>query len=100
MPVQSAQVSPLMNFIPIIFIFVIFYFMLILPQKRKEKEHRTMLANLKKNDEVVTTGGIHGTVVNVKETTVVMRVDENVKFEIEKSCVAYVKGQQTAAQNK
>ena len=94
MPAQSAQVSPLMQLVPFIFIFVIFYFMLILPQKRKEKEHRTMLTNLKKNDEVVTTGGIHGTVVNVKETTVVVRADENVKFEIEKNCVAYVKGQQ------
>ena len=46
-----------------------------------------------KNDEIVTTGGIHGTIVNVKDKTLVIRIDENVKMEIEKNCVAYVKKQ-------
>jgi preprotein translocase subunit YajC len=71
--------------------FVIFYFLLIRPQKAKEKEHQKMLAALDKNDEVVTTGGIHGTIVAVKDRTVTIRVDENVKIEIEKNCIAYVK---------
>jgi preprotein translocase subunit YajC len=70
---------------------VIFYFLLIRPQKAKEKEHQKMLAALDKNDEVVTTGGIHGTIVAVKDRTVTIRVDENVKIEIEKNCIAYVK---------
>ncbi|RKY31550.1 MAG: preprotein translocase subunit YajC [Candidatus Omnitrophota bacterium] len=76
------------SFIPIILLFVIFYFFLIRPQKAKEKEHQKMIAGLAKNDEVVTSGGIHGTIVNVKEKTIVLRVDENVKMEIEKTCVA------------
>jgi len=77
--------------VPLILIFVIFYFLLIRPQKSKEKEHQKMLGNLNKNDEVVTTGGIHGTIVNVKEKTITLRIDENVKIELEKNCVAYKK---------
>jgi len=80
-----------MNLVPLIFIFAIFYFMIIRPQKAKEKEHQKMLGALNKNDEVVTSSGIHGTVVNVKDKTVVVRVDENVKLEFEKNAVAVVK---------
>jgi len=89
---QPQGVNPgIAQFVPLVIIFVIFYFLLIRPQKRKEKEHEKMLKELNKNDEVVTTGGIHGTIVNVKDKTVVLRVDENVKIEMEKNCVAYVK---------
>lgn len=87
-------VSPIINLFPLILIFIIFYFLLIRPQKAKEKEHQKILANLNKNDEVVSTGGIHGTVVNVKDKTVILRIDENVKIELEKNCVAYVKKSQ------
>ena len=90
-------VSPIVNFIPLIFIFIIFYFLLIRPQKTKEKEHQKMLSNLNKNDEVVTSSGIHGTIVNVKDKTLILRIDDNVKIEIEKNCVAYKK--KSAEQN-
>ncbi|MBU4418947.1 MAG: preprotein translocase subunit YajC, partial [Candidatus Omnitrophica bacterium] len=66
-------------------------FLLIRPQKQKEKEHQKMLAGIDKNDEVVTSSGIHGTVVSVKEKTLILRIDENVKMEIEKSNIAYIK---------
>ncbi|MDP2927881.1 MAG: preprotein translocase subunit YajC [Candidatus Omnitrophota bacterium] len=88
---QSGAVSPLVQFFPLVLIFIIFYFLLIRPQKQKEKEHQKMLAGIEKNDEVVTSGGIHGTVVNVKEKTLILRIDENVKMEIEKNSVAYIK---------
>lgn len=94
---QAPQVNPVMNLFPLIFIFIIFYFLLIRPQKQKEKEHRKLLQNLNKNDEVVTSGGIHGTIVNVKDKTVILRVDDNVKIEVEKNCIAYVKKNQTAS---
>jgi len=87
----QAQPNPLINFIPLALIFIVFYFLLIRPQKAKEKEHQKMLANLNKNDEVVTTGGIHGTIITVKEKSVTLRIDENVKIEIEKNCIAYRK---------
>ena len=88
---QAQTANPLLNFLPLILIFVVFYFLLIRPQKTKEKEHQNMLANLAKNDEVVTTGGIHGTIVNIKDKTVSLRIDENVKIEVERNCIAYVK---------
>ena len=90
MPQQSAA-SPLIQIFPLVLIFVIFYFLLIRPQKQKEKEHQKMIAAIDKNDEIVTLGGIHGTVVNVKEKTIILRIDENVKMEIEKSSIAYIK---------
>ncbi len=88
---QPQSVNPIMNLAPLALIFVIFYFMLIRPQKQKEKEHQKMLNNVAKNDEVVTTSGIHGTIINVKEKTISLRIDENVKIEIEKNCIAYIK---------
>ncbi len=88
---QSSAVNPIVQFLPLALIFIIFYFLLIRPQKQKEKEHQKMLGGINKNDEVVTSGGIHGTVVNVKEKTLTLRIDENVKMEIEKSSVAYIK---------
>lgn len=88
---MSSGQNPLVSLMPIIFIFVIFYFLLIRPQKKAQDEHRKMIAALKKNDEVVTSGGIHGTIVNVKETAVTLKVDDNVKIDVEKSCIARVK---------
>lgn len=88
---QSSAANPLVQLFPLALIFIIFYFLLIRPQKQKEKEHQKMLKGIDKNDEVVTLGGIHGTIVNVKEKTLILRIDENVKMEIEKSSVAYIK---------
>lgn len=84
-------VNPIINLFPLIIIFIIFYFLLIRPQKTKEKEHQKMLNQLNKNDEVVTSSGIHGTIVNVKDKTVILRIDDNVKMEIEKNSIAYKK---------
>jgi len=88
---QTPQASPVISFFPLILIFVIFYFLLIQPQKKQEKERQKMLNNLGKNDEVVTSGGIHGTIINIKDKTVILRIDDNVKIEIDKNCIAYVK---------
>ncbi|MBM3244421.1 MAG: preprotein translocase subunit YajC [Candidatus Omnitrophica bacterium] len=85
---QGQAVNPIVNLFPLLLIFVIFYFLLIRPQKKQEKERQKMIGSLNKNDDVVTSGGIHGTVVNVKDKTVVIRIDENVKIEVEKNCIA------------
>jgi len=91
---QAPQANPIVSFLPLILIFAVFYFLLIRPQKQKQQEHQNMVSSLKKNDEVITTGGIHGTVVNVKDKTLVVRVDENVKLEVEKHSVTVVKKSQ------
>lgn len=88
---QSSAANSLIQLLPLALIFIIFYFLLIRPQKQKEKEHQKMLSGINKNDEVVTSGGIHGTIVNVKDKTLTLRIDDNVKMEIEKSSVAYIK---------
>lgn len=89
---QNPQtVNPIINLFPLILIFIIFYILIIRPQKTREKEHQKILSNLNKNDEVVTSGGIHGTIVNIKDKTVILRIDDNAKIEIEKNCIAYVK---------
>ena len=76
---------------PYAIIFGIFYFLVFQPQKKKQDELKTMVAALKKNDQVVTNSGIHGTVVNVKETTIVMRIDDNARMEIDKEAITTVK---------
>jgi len=76
--------------IPFILIFAIFYFLVIKPEKSKQKQHKEMRVNLKKNDEIVTTAGIHATILNVKEKTLTVRIDDNVKIEIEKDAVSTV----------
>ena len=74
------------QFIPLILIFVIFYFFLIRPQQKKVKEHKIMVENLKRGDKVVTTGGIVGTVERIMENDKAeIEISENVKVEIVKS---------------
>ena len=91
-PIQAApQANPIMSLMPIIIIFIIFYFLLIKPQKKAQEDHKKLVSTLKKNDEVITTGGIHGTIVNVKDDTLVLKIDDNVKMEIKKSSVGTVK---------
>ena len=77
--------------LPLIFLIAIFYLILIRPQQKKQKEHQAMIEGVKKNDEVVTTGGIHGTVVNIKEKTFILRVDDAAKLEIDKASIAYIR---------
>ena len=74
------------QFIPLILIFVIFYFFLIRPQQKKVKEHKIMVENLKRGDKVVTTGGIVGTVERIMENDKAeIEISENVKVEIVRS---------------
>jgi len=87
MPPQSAG-APML--IPMILIFGIFYMLVFRPQKKEQKEKKAMRENLKKNEQVVTIGGIHGTVVLVKDKTVTIRVDDNTKLEFDKESIAAI----------
>ena len=82
--------STILQFLPLAFLFIIFYFLLIRPQQQKQKEHDNMLTKLEKNDEVVTSGGVHATVVAVGDKTATLRIAENVKIEIDKASIARV----------
>jgi preprotein translocase subunit YajC len=74
----------------IVLIFVIFYFLLIRPQQKRQKEHRKMLDSLSKGDRVLTQGGMYGVVVGIDESKVVLKVAENVKVEFSKAAVAHI----------
>ncbi len=89
-PGQPAP-SPLAGLVPIFLIFAIFYFLLIRPQQKQQRKHQEILSRLSKNDEVVTNGGIHGTIVNVDADTVTLRVDDNTRIKFQKNTIAYVK---------
>jgi len=77
-------------FVPLIFIFIIMYFVMLRPQMRKQKEQQRLVSALKTGDRVVTNAGIHGLISNVKETTVIVKVADNVKIEMEKSAITNV----------
>ena len=77
-------------FLPIILIFVIFYFLLIRPQQKRQKEHQRMINELKKGDNVITTGGIHGSVVGVAENVATVEIAPNVRIKVTRSSIAAV----------
>jgi preprotein translocase subunit YajC len=84
----GAQTNPIIGFLPVVFLIVIFYFLLIRPQQKRAKQHRAMIDTLKSGDSVVTVGGLHGTVAAVDQDTVVLRVADNVKLTFNKSAIA------------
>ncbi|HEX4200645.1 MAG TPA: preprotein translocase subunit YajC [Chthoniobacterales bacterium] len=79
-----------MQLLPFAFIFVIFYFLLIRPQQKRQKEHQRLLSDLKTGDKVVTSSGIHGLIANVKDTTFLVKIADNVKIEVDKNAIASV----------
>ena len=84
----AAAPGPLAMVAPVLMMFAIFYLLVFRPQAKARKALETMVKGLKKHDQVVTTGGIFGTVVNVKPESITVRVDENVRLEIEPSAIA------------
>ncbi|MDD5080660.1 MAG: preprotein translocase subunit YajC [Candidatus Omnitrophica bacterium] len=84
---QPNLLQHLILFVPLFFVW---YFLVIRPHKKKQKEHQDMLNNLAKNDEIVTVGGVHGTIVTVKVDTLIVRVSDEVKLEINKTAVSYI----------
>ena len=88
---QTAQTGPGgfdMQIIIMLLIFVAFWFLLIAPQRKKQKEHAKMLQALEKGDKVKTAGGVFGTITGVKDDRFVLRIAENVKIEVAKDSVA------------
>jgi preprotein translocase subunit YajC len=82
--------GPLVTILPFILIFVIMYFMVIRPQQKKAKEHQEMLSKLKRNDEVMTSGGIYGKVIDLKEAVVTLEVAPNVRIRVHRPQISAV----------
>jgi preprotein translocase subunit YajC len=95
--IAYAQTAPgiggsgqLLSFLPLILIFVVFYFLLIRPQQKKAKQHQEMLGKLKKNDEVMTSGGIYGKVVALTDNVVTLEVAPNVRIRVNRPQISTV----------
>lgn len=86
--------------IPLILMFVVFYFLLIRPQQKRQKERMTMLNALKKGDKVITIGGIHGTIVDLTEDRVTLKVSDNTRLVFERSSVNSVVTDEDASAEK
>ena len=80
--------SPLFQFLPFLLIFGIFYLLLIMPMRKRQKKHQELLSKLSKGDRVITTGGIFGTVVDAEDEVLTLRIADNVKIQVARSAVA------------
>lgn len=79
--------NPLMSFLPLLLIIVVFYFFMIRPQMKRQKELKNFREALQKGDKVITTGGIYGRIVEMQDNTVFIEVDNNVKIRVDKAAL-------------
>ncbi len=84
----GAQASPFISFVPLILIVAVFWFFLIRPHQKKQKEHQQMVSNLKKGDRIVTTGGIFGTVIKVGDDRMTVEIADKVRVQLERNQVS------------
>lgn len=82
--------SALMNLVPLVFMFAIFYFLLIRPQQKKAKDHRALLDSLKKGDQVITAGGMHGKVTAINDDVITLEIATGVNVKFNKGHIASV----------
>ena len=87
---DAATQGGLMSFLPLIIIFAVFYFMLIRPQMKRAKEHKQLVSQLAKGDEVITNGGMLGKITDVSDAFVTLELTENVKIKVQRQAVANV----------
>ncbi len=83
----------LLNIAPLILLFIVFYFLLIRPQQKRAKEHKEMLKNIQKGDNVITTGGIHGRVTSVADDAVTVEIADNVRVKVSREAISIRKPQ-------
>ena len=90
---SGANPSPWLQFVPFVLVLAIFYFIILLPMKKKQQKVQDFLAGLKVNDKVITSGGIFGTVTRVAEASVQLQVANNVRIEVSRAAVVGYQGQ-------
>lgn len=84
-PQEGGESNPLMSFLPLLLIIVVFYFFMIRPQVKRQKETRKFRESLQKGDKVVTTGGIYGKVVKIEETVIQLEISKDVVIKVDKN---------------
>ena len=96
----AAAPSALVQFVPILLIFAIFYFLLLAPMRKRQKQHQALLAALKRGDKVVTNGGLLGEIAAVEEKVVHLKLADNVRVRVAKSAIAGLEGDPAAEAGK
>ncbi|NTU67751.1 MAG: preprotein translocase subunit YajC [Chlorobiaceae bacterium] len=96
-PTGGQTPNPFVQIVPLVLIFVVFYFFMIRPQQKKQKDRQKLLDDIKRGDRVVTIGGIHGTVAGIEteKKTVLVQIADNVKIKFERSAIANIEKQET-----
>ncbi|ABL66446.1 preprotein translocase subunit YajC [Chlorobium phaeobacteroides] len=96
-PAGGQTPNPFIQLVPLVLIFIVFYFFMIRPQQKKQKDREKVLDSLKRGDKVVTIGGVHGTVagIDTEKKTVLVQVSENVKIKFDRTAVANIEKQET-----
>lgn len=84
----ETQGNPITAFVPLIVMFAIFYFLLIRPQQKKAKQHREVLANLKKGDHIITSGGLYGRIHSIAEDVLTLEISDDVKVKTNRNYIA------------
>ena len=87
---DAAQTGGLMQFLPLVVIFAVFYFMLIRPQMKRSKEHRQLVSQLGKGDEVVTNGGLLGRIIDVSDSFITLEIADNVQIKLQRQSVTNI----------
>ena len=95
---SGGQTNPLVTFLPLILVFVVFYFFMIRPQMKKQKEMSNYRSSLKRGDKVITTGGIYGRVLEVKDNYVMMDAGGDLKLKVDKNALLCLVLESTLAQ--
>lgn len=93
-PGQPGSGSFITALVPFILVFVIFYLLIIMPSRRKQKKHQEMVEQLKPGDKIVTSGGIHGTIMGVQQDKIEVKIAANTKIDVTKSAIAVIMGKE------
>ncbi len=88
----GARSPGIVTFLPFILVFVIFYVLIILPSKKKQKKHQEMIEALKPGNKVITTGGIYGTVMGTQKDRIELKISANVKVDVTKNAISVILG--------
>ncbi len=93
-PEGGGSGNPISSLVPFILIFAVLYLLILRPQMKKQKEQKRMIEELEKGDQVVTSGGIHGSIANIKDDILVLKIADNVKIELSRAAVSRAKNKE------
>ncbi|MGI6037577.1 MAG: preprotein translocase subunit YajC [Limnochordia bacterium] len=91
---EGGVAAGLAQFTPFIFMMIVFYFLLIRPQQQQQKRRQELLASLKRGDKVITVGGIHGEITELRDDVITLRIAENVDIRVSRAGISVVKGKE------